>query len=65
MLPSTTRLRWVSAKKPETLQAFCDSLGKRVEIKEIIWTGSVWVLWFVPDDKGSDVQSGKLKENKT
>lgn len=64
MFPSTTRLRWVSAKKPEVIQAFCDSLGKRIEIKQIVWAGSEWFLWFVPDDKGADIKSGALKEKK-
>lgn len=63
MIPSTTRLRFVTAKKPEAIQAFCDSLGKRIEIKTVVWTGSQWVLWFVPDDKGADIQSGAIKEN--
>lgn len=62
MLPRTTRLRWVKAKKPETLQAFCDKLDKRIEIKNIVKDGEFWFLWFVPDDKRSDIQSGQLKE---
>lgn len=64
MLPKTTRLRWVSAKKPETIQAFCDSLGKRIEIKTITASGGLWFLWFVPDDKTADVKSGRLKDPK-
>lgn len=64
MLPRTTRLRWVSAKKPEEIQAFCDSLGSRIEIKQIVWTGSEWFLWFVPDDKGADKKSGPIKRIK-
>ncbi len=62
MLPKTTRLRWVKAKKPETLQAFCDKLDKRIEIKSIVKDGDFWFLWFVPDDKRTDVPSGTLKE---
>jgi len=62
MLPQTTRLRWVKAKKPETLQAFCDKLGKRIEIKTVVKDGSYWFMWFVPDDKKGDVPSGTLKE---
>jgi len=64
MLPQTTRLRFVSAKNPKTLTAFCDSLGKRIEIKQIVFDGNLWFLWFIPDDKKSDIQSGQLKENK-
>ena len=62
MLPQTTRLRWVSAKNPRTIEAFCDKLGKRIEIKSIVKDGGFWFLWFVPDDKRSDIQSGQLKE---
>jgi hypothetical protein len=61
MLPQNTRLRWVSAKKPETIQLFCDSLGKRIEIKQIVNVDGTWFLWFVPDDKSNDIKSGKLK----
>ncbi len=64
MLPRTTRLRWVSAKKPETIQAFCDALDKRIEIKSIVQSGGLWFLWFVPDDKRADIKSGRLKEVK-
>lgn len=62
MLPQTTRLRWVSAKKPETLTNFCDKLGKRIEIKQIVFVNGLWFLWFIPDDKKTDVRSGRLKE---
>lgn len=64
MLPSTTRLRWVSAKRPETIQAFCDSIGKRIEIKAIVLSGGLWFLWFIPDDKKGDIKSGRLKDKK-
>lgn len=62
MLPKTTRLRWVSAKNPRTIQAFCDNLDKRIEIKAIVKDGGLWFLWFVPDDKRADIPSGQLKE---
>jgi len=62
MLPTTTRLRWVSAKKPETIQKFCDTLDKRIEVKQILYVGGLWFLWFVPDDKRADVKSGRLKD---
>lgn len=62
MLPKHTRLRFVSAKKPESVQKFCDTLGKRIQIYQLVWTGKEWFLWFVPDDKSSDLPSGKLKE---
>lgn len=63
MLPRTTRLRFIKAKRPETLQAFCDKLDKRIEIKTIVKDGDYWVMWFIPDDKRSDVSSGTLKES--
>jgi len=62
VLPQTTRLRFVSAKKPETLQKFCDNVGKRIEIKAIVKDGGLWFLWFVPDDKRGDIPSGQIKE---
>lgn len=62
MLPKNTRLRWVKAKKPETIQNFCDKLDKRIEIKQIVKDGDFWVLWFIPDDKRTDIPSGTLKE---
>lgn len=62
MLPSTTRLRWVKAKKPETIQAFCDKLGKRIEVKTLSHVEGFWFMWFIPDDKKSDIKSGTLKE---
>lgn len=64
MLPKTTRLRWVSSKDKNMIVKYCDTLGKRVEIYEIVFDGSEWVLWFVPDDKGADLPSGKLSPNK-
>lgn len=64
MLPQTTRLRYVYSKNPKTIVKFCDSLGKRIEVKQIVFDGSLWFLWFVPDDKKNDVPSGQLKEVK-
>lgn len=64
MFPKTTRLRWVKAKRPETIQAFCDRLDKRIEIKSLNHVGGFWFLWFVPDDKRADIKSGQLKEVK-
>jgi hypothetical protein len=62
MLPKTTRLRFVYCPAMSGLSAFCDNLGKRIEIKTIAWDGTNWVMWFVPDDKGNDVSSGKLNK---
>jgi hypothetical protein len=63
MLPRNTRLRFVSAKSPETIQKFCDSLGRRIQIYSLVWEtkNQKWFLWFVPDDKGADIKSGHLK----
>mgnify|MGYP006921296031 CR=1 FL=1 len=60
MLPITTRLRYVTSPEKSGLSAFCDLLGKRIEVKQIIWDGKEWVLWFVPDDKGPDIFSGTV-----
>lgn len=60
MLPMTTRLRYVKAKDPLTLVKFCDNLSKRIEIKDIVYSSPYWFLWFVPDDKSSDVRSGEI-----
>lgn len=60
MLPTTTRLRYVKAKSPDVLTRFCDDLGKRIEVKAVLKDGAYWVMWFVPDDKLSDVKSGEL-----
>lgn len=62
IFPNTTRLRFISAKKPEALVKFCDSVGKRIEIKQIIFDGSRWFLWFIPDDRKTDIPSGHLKD---
>jgi hypothetical protein len=67
MLPKTTRLRWVSAKDKNLIVKYCDTLGRRIEIYEIVYAGNEWVMWFVPDDKGADLPSGMLtpqKQNK-
>lgn len=60
MVPRTTRLRWVSAVDPKAIETFCEALGSRIEIKEMVWDGSRWFLWFVPDDRGADVKSGPI-----
>ena len=59
----TTRLRYISAKNPETIQAFLDGLGIRVQIygQPIPHKGK-WYLWFVPSDDGADIQSQDLGE---
>lgn len=63
MLPKTTRLRFVIAKDPETIQAFCDSLWGRIQIYQVVFANNEWVLWFVPDDRSrTDVRSGRLKK---
>lgn len=59
-LPETTRLRWVSAKDPETIQLFLDTLGVRVQIYQIVAKGNKWFLFFVPSDAGDDIASRDL-----
>lgn len=59
--PKTTRLRFVTAKAPEDLVAFLDSLGVRVQIYgQPVWNGKKWFLWFVPSDAGGDIPSVDL-----
>lgn len=63
-LPTTTRLRWVSAKSPKTIENFCNNLDMRIEVKQLVFANGLWFLWFIPDDKRSDVKSGRLKDLK-
>lgn len=58
--PKITRLRWVSAKEPETLEQFCRSLGARIEIKSINVVKNKYVMFFIPGDFDKDIQSGNL-----
>lgn len=60
--PATTRLRYVAAKKPESLVQYLAVLGMRVQIYGApVWDGKRWVLWFVPpDDMAVDVKSVQL-----
>jgi len=56
--PITTRLRYASAKKPEVLVQFTNSLGVRVQIYGAPqWDGKKWYLFFVPSDDGADIKS--------
>jgi hypothetical protein len=61
MLPQTTRLRYIKAKSPDDVTKFCDLLSKRIEVKTVYAEGGYVFLWFVPDDKLSDVPSGEIK----
>jgi hypothetical protein len=62
MKPATTRLRYVSAKRPELLVLFLSRLGFRVQIYgSPVWDGKRWFLWFVPpDDIAIDIKSVDL-----
>lgn len=60
-LPKTTRLRFVKSKKPERIVEFLNALGSRVQIYgSPVWDGKAWWLWFVPDDRKTDVPSLEL-----
>lgn len=61
-LPRNTRLRFCRAKSPTDLQRFCSAQKRRIQIYSIGWDGKAWVLWFVPDDKGPDINSVDLTE---
>jgi len=58
--PNVTRLRWVSAKDPLTIQIYLSRLGQRVHINQIVPKGSKWFLWFTPGDVEADITSGDL-----
>jgi hypothetical protein len=58
--PKITRLRWVSAKEPETIEAYCRSLGARIQIYDILVKGNKFYMFFVPGDFSVDLQSGDL-----
>lgn len=62
VIPATTRLRFVSSKRPEALVFFLSKLRVRVQIYGApVWDGKRWTLWFVPpDDISIDVPSVKL-----
>lgn len=56
-----TRLRYISAAKPEDLVMFLNNLGVRVQIYGApVWNGRRWYLWFVPSDDGQDIASADL-----
>jgi hypothetical protein len=61
--PKFTRLRWVSSKDPNKLVKFLERLTFRVQIYQIVFDGSVHVMYFVPDDDVpfDGIKSGKLK----
>jgi len=60
-LPKVTRLRYAVAKTQQDLVDFLESLGRRVQIYGApVWDGKRWTLWFVPDDRGQDIQSVDL-----
>lgn len=55
----TTRLRWVSAKSPDDIVLFLDSLRYKVEIKGgPVRDKNRWFLWFVlPEVEGLEFES--------
>ena len=60
-LPKFTRLRFVTAKDPNKIVSFLEAIGTRVQIYgSPVWDGKKWFLWFVPNDRGIDVESKNL-----
>jgi len=58
ILPKITRLRYVSAKKPQDIVAFFAALGVRVQLYgSPTYDGKRWFAWFVPNDEGADIKS--------
>jgi hypothetical protein len=65
MVPKNTRLRWAQGSDPETLVKYCESLPYRVHIYSIVFNGTDYVLFFVPDDKVQvPMPHGKIKITK-
>lgn len=62
-LPQFTRLRFAKSKDPSLFQDWLESLGVRVQIYgSPQFDGESWTLWFVPDDRGVDIESINLDE---
>jgi hypothetical protein len=61
-IPTTTRLRYVSAKKPDELSVYLRNLRFRVQIYGApVWDGKRWTLWFVlPDDINVELGNATL-----
>lgn len=60
-IPKHTRLRYVRSRDPELIQQFLEAVGVRVQIYGApVWTGESWFLWFIPDDRGADINSVNL-----
>ncbi len=57
-----TKLRFISAKKPETLILWVNSLPYKIEIKgNAVFNGGLWFLYFVlPDTSLKEVPSGRI-----
>lgn len=57
-LPKVTRLRYIVATDPNNIVLFLGQLGVRVQVYGApVFDGKKWWLWFVPDDRGDDIQS--------
>lgn len=57
----TTRLRYISAKTQEEILAGVEALGFKVEIKNILWDGKLYTIWFVlPENEGIEFTSVKI-----
>lgn len=60
-VPKFTRLRYAKTREIDLIQSYLEAIGTRVQIYGApVWTGSKWVLWFVPDDRLADVKSVDL-----
>ena len=58
--PKPTRLRFVSAKKPEVITEWLMGM-QRVQIYgSPTFVDGRWYLWFVPNDDGADIPNTKL-----
>lgn len=57
---SFQRLRYVSAKKPSTIEAFFIQNSLVRLIGNPTWDGKNWVAWFIPLER--DVKSREIQE---
>lgn len=63
MTPLQTRLRYVRSIDANEISEFVNRLPYRIEVKQMVWGGDAWFLWYVPPDDQADVQPNVDLEN--
>ncbi len=57
-----TRLRFVSAKKPESIILWVNSLAHKIEIKGMpVFANKRWTLWFILPETTTVRDTGNVK----